>query len=107
MFQRGSDLLLGPKGRKSNRFLLISFLYKMTVAPVILLPSVLTSVSYVICIFHDAHVILKSCMKKGLTRPCRIMQWAWCVLAVCRRCLWGGEDSDMRRRKETVRRDGV
>lgn len=40
--------------------------YKMTIATVILQTSVLISVSYVIYIFHDVHVILKSYVKEGL-----------------------------------------
>lgn len=66
---------MGSKERKSNRFLLISFQYKMTIAPVLLLTSVLISVSYVIYSFRDAHVILKSHVSKGLKGLCRIVQW--------------------------------
>lgn len=66
---------MASKGRKSNRFLLISFQYKMTIAPVILLTSVLISVSYVIYSFHGAHVILKSRVRKGLKGLHRIVQW--------------------------------
>lgn len=59
----------------------LGHLYKMIIAPVTLLTSVLTSVSDLICSFHDARVLLKSSMVKGLYRSCRVVHWAWCVLA--------------------------
>ena len=75
--QRGSDLLLGPKGRKSNIFSCSWVTY--TKWP---LSHYSPDISVNFSKLCDLYFSWCSCLFKILYKKCRFVHWAWCVSCI-------------------------